>query len=157
MSTCLQLLLHLWHNYGRITQAELDADLMCMATAWNPATPIEALFSQLEDGVRFATAGNDPPSLPTVVRQGYNIIYSTGLFTIACREWRCLPDGNKTMPIFQAHFHAANQDRCLTSTSASTGYHGAVNKAVALTPASQTTSSWGRQPASTNPDRPIRS
>jgi hypothetical protein len=32
--TCLQLLLHLcWHKYGRITQTELDANLLHMAAA----------------------------------------------------------------------------------------------------------------------------
>jgi hypothetical protein len=152
--TCLQLLLHLWHNYGRITQTELDANLLRMAAAWTPPTPIESLFAQLEDGIRFATAGNDPPSMPTVVRQGYNIVYATGLFDVACREWRCLPDGNKTMPVFQAHFHAADQDRRLTATSASAGYHGSAN-AAAIIP---TNPSTRRQPTPGNaPDRPIRS
>jgi hypothetical protein len=154
--TCLQLLLHLWHNYGRITQAELDANLLRMAAAWNPPTPIEVLFAQLEDGVRFATAGNDPPSMPTVVRQGYNIIYATGLFDVACREWRCLPDANKTMLTFQAHFHAADQDRRLTSTSASAGYHGTANAAT-IVPTPTTTSSSRRQPTAAATARPIRS
>jgi hypothetical protein len=160
--TCLQLLIHLWHNYGRITQTELDANLLRMAAAWNPPTPIEVLFSQLEDGVRFATAGNDPPSMPSVVRQGYNIVYATGLFDVACREWRCLPDPNKTMPIFQAHFHAADHDRRLTATSSSAGYHGAANAVTALptparrpsAPATSASSAAGTAPTTS---RPIRS
>jgi hypothetical protein len=38
-------------------------------------------------------------------------------------------NGNKTIPVFQTHFHTTNQDWCLTTISASAGYNGAANAA----------------------------
>jgi hypothetical protein len=96
-----------------------------MAAPWNPPTPIDKLFTQLDDGIRFATAGNDKPSDPTVIRLGYNLIHKTGLFEIPCRDWRNKPEADKTRANFNLHFRAADQDRRLTATAGSAGYHGA--------------------------------
>jgi hypothetical protein len=123
--SCLAILTHLWTTWGTITQIELDANALRMAAPWNPPTPIDKLFTQLDDGVRFATAGNDIPSTPTVIRLGYNIIYATGLFEVPCRDWRSKPEADKTLANFTTHFRAADQDRRLTTTTHSAGYHGA--------------------------------
>ena len=128
--SCLQILTHLWTTWGAITQIELDANALRMAAPWNPPTPIDKLFTQLDDGVRFATAGNDTPSTPTVIRLGYNLIHATGLFEVPCRDWRAKPEANKTLANFMMHFRAADQDRRLTTTAASAGYHGAANAAI---------------------------
>jgi hypothetical protein len=123
--SCLKILTHLWDTWGTITQIELDANYLRMATPWNPPTPIDKLFTQLDDGIRFATAGNDKPSDPTVIRLGYNLIHQTGLFEIPCRDWRNKPEADKTRAKFNLHFRAADQDRRLTTTAGSAGYHAA--------------------------------
>jgi hypothetical protein len=86
-----------------------------LASPWNLPTPIDKLFTQLDDGVRFATAGNEQPSTPTVIRLGYNIIHQTGLFEVPCRDWRSKPEATKTLANFILHFRAADQDRRLTT------------------------------------------
>jgi hypothetical protein len=123
--SCLDILTHLWDTWGSITQIELDANALRMGAPWNPPTPIDKLFAQLDDGIRFATAGKDKPSDPTVIRLGYNIIHQTGLFEIPCRDWRNKPEADKTRKKFNLHFRAADQDRRLTATAGSAGYHGA--------------------------------
>lgn len=123
--TCLEILTHLWTTWGTITQIELDANALRMATPWHPPTPIDKLFTQLDDGVRFATAGNDTPSKPSVVRLGYNLVHATGLFEVPCRDWRAKTEADKTLTNFITHFRAADQDRRLTTTTSSAGYHGA--------------------------------
>jgi hypothetical protein len=123
--TCLTILTHLWATWGTITQSELDANTLRMHTPWNPPTPIDKLFTQLDDGVRFATAGHDIPSAPSVVRLGYNLILATGLFEVPCREWRAKAEATKSMEQFTLHFRAADQDRRLTATASSAGFHGA--------------------------------
>jgi hypothetical protein len=105
--TCRQLLTHLWTNYGTIKQEELEENTKRMNKPWNPPTPIEALFKQLEEGVIFATADGEPPAAPAVVRMGYNIIEATGLFAMPCTEWRKLATAAKTMAAFQTHFRLA--------------------------------------------------
>ena len=131
--TCLQLLDHLWTNYGVITQAELDQNQLEMNAPWHPPSPIEVLFTQLEVGTTFAIAGHEAPSAPMVIRQGYNLIHATGLFETPCREWRNKSGAEKTMPLFQRHFLAADQDRRLTATTDSAGFHSA-NQAIAVAP-----------------------
>ena len=97
-----------------------------MQAPWNPPTPIEALFTQLNVGIRFATAGKDAPSETSVFRIGYNNINATGLFDVACREWRGKDDATKTLATFHRHFRDADQDRRHNQTTAGTaGYHGA--------------------------------
>jgi hypothetical protein len=125
--TCLDILTHLRTNYGTITSDELDKNMIRMKTPWHPPVSIEAMFQQIEDGVKFATAGNDAPSANTIVRIGYNIIYATGRFTIGCHEWRKLTDAQKTWAQLKTHFKAADTDLRLTTTSNSAGYDGAAN------------------------------
>jgi hypothetical protein len=126
--TCLDILTHLKTNYGIITSDELDKNMIRMKTPWHPPVSIEAMFQQSEDGVKFATAGNDAPSANTIVHIGYIIIYATGRFTIGCHEWRKLTDEQKTWAHLKTHFKAADTDLRLTSTSNSAGYDGSTNQ-----------------------------
>jgi hypothetical protein len=47
--TCLALLTHLHDNYGKITEQELEANVLRMRAQWNLPTAIELLFVQIED------------------------------------------------------------------------------------------------------------
>jgi hypothetical protein len=123
--TCLTILTHLRTTYGEITPDELDRNLERMSAAWHPPTPIEDLFEQLRAGAEFATEGGDTPSTPQMVRLGYNLIYKTGLFSQACREWRDKPAADKTFNNLKLHFKKWDKDRKLLATSSSAGYHGA--------------------------------
>ena len=46
----LNLLSHIYTEYGTITSSKLTANLYCMTARWNPPTPISDLFKQLNDG-----------------------------------------------------------------------------------------------------------
>ena len=139
--TTLTILTHLRTTYGEITAEDLEANQLRMATDWNPPTPIEDLFEQLRSGEAFAVDGGDPPSEPRLVRLGYSIIQKTGLFEVACREWRYKPQVDKTFANLQLHFKKGDRDRQLTITSGTAGYHGAHNVAaqptVPITPATE--------------------
>jgi hypothetical protein len=52
---------------------------------WNPPTPVEAPFNQLEDSVAFVTTGHKYLSDTQGIR--YNLIYKTGLFKLPCHDW----------------------------------------------------------------------
>jgi hypothetical protein len=123
--TTLTILTHLRTTYGEITAEDLEANQLHMATDWNPPTPIEDLFEQLRSGEAFAVDGGDPPSEPRLVRLGYSLIQKTGLFEVACREWRYKPTADKTFANLQIHFKRGDRDRQLTITSGTAGYHGA--------------------------------
>jgi hypothetical protein len=98
-----------------------------MQLQWNPPTAIEALFLQLDNGVSFATVGQDAPAKPTVLRWAYNNIEQTGRFNIACREWRQMDPNAKDWPLFKRHFKAAYKDLRRLDTTGTAGYHGSAH------------------------------
>jgi len=97
-----------------------------MEAPWNPAaTPIEMFFKIIVDAREFATAGEDPISDLTTVRTMLTIVLDTGLFNEDCKTWRLKHASTQTLALFYTDFMAANNDRLLTATTSSAGYHGA--------------------------------
>jgi hypothetical protein len=94
---------------------------------WNPPTAIEALFLQFENGVSFATASQDAPTKPKVLRWAYDIIEKTGRFDIACREWRQMDSNAKDWSIFKRHFKAADKDLRRLDTTGTAGFHSSAH------------------------------
>ena len=128
--TCLQILTHLKTTYGKITDAELEANTATMIQDWpGPPVPIEHMFERFEKAVLFAAAGNDPISGPQVIRHAYNTIRKNGLFDIACREWRNKTEATKIWTTFKTHFKSADSDLRLTMTAGTAGFHGSANYA----------------------------
>jgi hypothetical protein len=84
----LQILQHLWTEYGNITSQDLTANYAAMTAKWNPPTPIEDLFLQLRDGQEFAADGNESISDSQLLRLCYDNVNSTGLFNDALKIWR---------------------------------------------------------------------
>lgn len=127
--TCLTMLTHLKTEYGTLSIAERDANHLRMTAPWHPPSPIETLFQQLTVGMRMAAAGSEPLVDSQVARMGYNIIFRTGVFSEACRDWRLKSLAAQTFAAFKTHFRRMDQDRLETVTSQSAGFHGAVNLA----------------------------
>jgi hypothetical protein len=125
--TVLQLLTYLHTTFGSISEKELEQNTARMQLQWNPPTAIEALFLELENGVSFATARQDAPTKPTVLRWAYNNIEQTGRFDIACREWRQMDPSAKDWPIFKQHFKAEDKDLRRLDTTGTAGYHGSAH------------------------------
>jgi hypothetical protein len=126
--TTRQLIEHLLNTYGNITPTELASNDIKFRTAYEPAQPIEALFSQLEDAMDYADAGGNPYTAAQVVTNAYSIMFNTGLFPEACREWRRQPMAHKTWANFKTDFAEAHLDlRLAQGTSQEGGYHGANN------------------------------
>lgn len=106
----LALMTHLWNQYGRVTTDDLIANSERMNAPWTPPTPIETLYEQLIEGKAFAMKGNETINDSTLVRIGYNLIKSTGLFEVACRQWRqSITD--HSFNNFQSFFTRADEDR----------------------------------------------
>jgi hypothetical protein len=125
--TCLELLTHLHDNYGKITEQELEDNVIRMRAQWNPPTAIEALLVQIEDGIAFVAEGNDEPTKPTILRWAYDIVAKTGRYDLACREWRQFnpTSTTKDWQKFKSHFKAADRDMRSQDTTGTADYHGA--------------------------------
>jgi hypothetical protein len=128
--TCLQLLNHLHSSYAIITAQDLEDNLKRMLTPWNPPTPLEVLFSQIEDGAEYANAGGDPVSDAFKARKVAAILFDSGRFPVDHREWRAKPATEHTFANVKTHFRKADLDRRkLELTSGSAGYHAHANHA----------------------------
>jgi hypothetical protein len=124
--TTLQLLSHLYTNYGRLSPADLQDNDTRMRNNYDPNQPIEAFIDQIEDAISLAAAANAPYTAAQIVAIAYNIIFSTGMFPEACREWRRRPIVEKTWVNFKVDFALAHQDfRDSQVTSRQAGYHNA--------------------------------
>lgn len=124
----LDLLTHLWANYGKIRPADLDHNIQRLNTPWHPPTPVEDLFTQLDSAINFSQDNNDPLGNNYAVRADYNIIQKTGLFETPCYHWRQLDLAAQDIDSFKAHFAKANLDRVTTTSEA--GFHAAATISV---------------------------
>jgi hypothetical protein len=123
-----QIISHLLQTYGNITPTDIGANDRKFRTAYDPAQPIEQLFSQIEDAMDFADAGRSPYTAAQVVTNAYSLIFNTGLFNESCREWRRRPEAEKTWTNFKTQFAEAHQDLRITqNTTQGAGFHNANN------------------------------
>jgi hypothetical protein len=123
-ATTLQLLQHLHDTYGTLTPADREANRIRMVTPWSPPVPIETMFKQLEEGQRFAAVALEPIADSHLAYMGYQLVLKTGMFTDGCRDWRMLPDANRTWANFKTHFARQDRDRLELATAATTGFGG---------------------------------
>ena len=127
-ATTLLLIQHLLATYGHITEHALLTNDTTFRHPMDPAQPFETFITQIEDTTEYAAAGNTPYTAPQVIANAYTLVYNTGLFPEACREWRRRPAGEKIWTNFKTHFSEAHNDYRLTQNTAQTaGYHSANN------------------------------
>jgi hypothetical protein len=125
--TCLDLLDHLWRNFGTISASDLKNNIQSMYTPWNPADPIETIFHRLTDAIAYSTAGRDPISEAAAVRAGYDVLEHSGLFPRACETWRTASPDTHTLANLRTLFKVADTDRKRTVTTGALGYANALS------------------------------
>jgi hypothetical protein len=132
--TPLQLLNHLFTTYGHIAPHDIEANDNRFKSAYDPGQPFETLVQQIDEAQDFAEAAGQPYSPAQLVSNAYRIIFQTGLFTEACREWRRKTPAEQTWQAFQHDFNLAHIDLAnQRQTTQGSGYHAA-NYTVATTP-----------------------
>jgi hypothetical protein len=78
--TTQQLIGHLLQACGNITPLDIARKDQKFRSAYNPAQPIEHLFSQIEDTMDFADARGSLYTAAQVLSNSYLLIFNTGLF-----------------------------------------------------------------------------
>ena len=101
---------HLFKNYGKITDADLLANKETMGKHWDSDTPIQTIYKQIEDGVKFASLAGLTIHGKEKIAIAYKLIHQTGELLAACRDWRKYPDNQKSWASFKAHFTTEYQD-----------------------------------------------
>ena len=120
--TPLELLTHLWTNYGEVGENDLKPNEARMKAQWNPPTPIETLFKQLENGQEFAAEGNEKIDDSILVRYGYDNVVATGVFTKYCTKWRERASDKKSWDEFRECFTKWDKERTDSMTTEEASY-----------------------------------
>ena len=109
-STALQLIQYLYTNYGVITQLDLNENETKMKSPYDPAQPIEVLYDQIESAVEYADSAGAPFTDTQIVTTAYLLIFRTGLYKDACKEWNRRALAEKTWHNFKTDFTAAHRE-----------------------------------------------
>jgi hypothetical protein len=88
--------------------------------------PIETLFKQIEDGVRYANAGAQPYMEAQYVNIYVLLILNTGAIPDACRDWQRRTPMNQTWAESRRKFSRSQREQIIiSSTARGAGYHTA--------------------------------
>jgi len=121
---------HLYATYGRLSPSDLIANDTKMKSGYDPNLPIESFIDQIEDCVALADAAAAPYSPAQIIAIAYNVLFSTGMFPDACRDWRRRPLIQQNWATFKVDFALAHQElRDSQVTSNQAGYQAANNAA----------------------------
>jgi hypothetical protein len=122
----IDLLQHLFENWGQITSSDLHANFERMYTPWNPSDGFNIIIDQLEEGQRFAHTGAQPITDATILGMAHHLVHATGLYFEVLSQWDDRPLANRTWSLFKALVLKA--ERRLTNQMSSAqqqGYHAA--------------------------------
>jgi hypothetical protein len=108
--TPLQILAHLYSNYAKISPADLDANDRAMKQPCDVNQPIEVMYTQIEEAIEFASAGQTPYSPEQVLSIAYQLVFRTGIFADDCKIWKRRDAAYKTWPHFKRDFAVAYQE-----------------------------------------------
>jgi hypothetical protein len=118
--------MHLKQTYGFINPTQLADNHNKMLAPINFQDPIETLFKQIEDGVRYANAGMQPYMEAQYVNIAFLLILNTGAIPYACRYWQRRTPFNQTWADFRREFALTQREQhIISSTASGAGYRTA--------------------------------
>ena len=108
--TTLQLLTHLRTTYGTVTAADIEENESAMNRPYDPATPIEILFTQIENGADLLEDAGEPLTASQKIRKAVTLLRQTGAYNKPLRRWGRRPPAEHTWANFRLHFQEAKQE-----------------------------------------------
>jgi hypothetical protein len=124
--TVRELVQYIIHTYSRIDPTQLADCYTEMTGHYDLQDPIETLFTQIDDGVRYALAGGQPYGEAQHVNIAFLLILATQSLPLACTEWQRRVTNMQTWPLFKAFFtEAHHENHMISQTALRSGYHTA--------------------------------
>ena len=108
--TTREMLNHLYTSYGKMTPQDLQLLDEDMKKPYDPHLPIENLYEQIENGKDLTEAAGAPYADSQLLNIAYNLVFQSNVFKDTCRDWRRLPQAQKTWQNFKVMFTEAHQD-----------------------------------------------
>jgi hypothetical protein len=127
----ISLITNLKYCYAFISPIELVSNYERMCQTYDPSHTIEDLFKQMQDGQAYAQAGKQPYGKQQIINIVYVLVFNTGVYGDACKEWEKYDILEQTWENFKAHFtteHRLYRKQTQTQTAQATVYQ-AVNHA----------------------------
>jgi hypothetical protein len=124
--TVRELVQYIIHTHSRIDPTQLADCYTKMTHPYDLQKPIETLFTQIDDGVRYALAGGQPYGEAQYVNIAFLLIPATHSLSLACAEWQRRVSNIQTWPLFKAFFTEAHREnRMISQMALRSGYHTA--------------------------------
>jgi hypothetical protein len=121
--TAISLTTYLKDCYAFISPIELVANYERMCQTYDLSRSIEDLFKQMQDGRAYAQTGQQPYGKHQIINIAYALVFNTGVYGDACKEWEKHDILDKTWENFKAHFTTEHRlYRKQTQTAQATGY-----------------------------------
>jgi hypothetical protein len=111
--TTLQMIQHLYHVYGCIISHDIQENMSHFTAPWAPNLAFKTSVEQIEYTVDFASSGGVPITTQMQVNTAYTLLFNTGVFTEARREWLHHHLIKHTWNNICIHFAQAHEDNCL--------------------------------------------
>jgi len=96
MVTTCTILDHLYAHYGCISPLDLEANDQQFKAAYDMAMPIKGLFEQISKAIDLADAAGAPYTPEQILNNAYALMFQTGVYGEACKEWQCRLPAQKT-------------------------------------------------------------
>ena len=126
--TTLQMLMHLYAAYAKITEGDPEENDKRMRANYNVNQPMEVPIEQIDNEVDMVAAADNPYSAEQVVTAAYNLVFKTGMFADDCKLWRRQVAGDKIWQHFKTYFTMVDQELCKSKQILQgAGYHAANN------------------------------
>jgi hypothetical protein len=124
--TTISLITQLKEWYAFISPIELVDNYEQTIPPYDPSRPIEDLYKQMQDGLTYAQAGDQLYGRHQIIKISYDLIFSTGVYNYACKEWYKYSTVDKTWESFNQHFITERRVyQNQTHTSQASGFHAA--------------------------------
>jgi hypothetical protein len=143
------MLMNLFTNYAQIDNLAMDDVETNIRKRWDPNTPIKSMYKHIQTNCDITEMANQPYSAAQKLSFAYSLVFKTGMYFKACKEWDAKPTADKTWANFKLHFkeEQTHLDRQQRMTQQG-GYHSAN-----ATLAAQATESVAQIIASANAER----
>lgn len=103
----LQILQHLYTNYGHVSDFDLEDNDAVFHKPINTDEPIKTIWKRIKDCCDFTEQGNTPYSASQILHNVKSVLKKTGLFDIDICEFDCLPIAEQTYKEIQQRLNIA--------------------------------------------------
>jgi hypothetical protein len=121
----LDLLEHLYLNYGSVTADELSTNMDNLSRQWDADQQLEDLRAQITRCAAFAK-DHDPITEKTIVCVTINNLEKSRVFTQAIQDWQKMKEADHTITNMKVTFNLANKELLRSLSSSAAGFAGRV-------------------------------